>query len=315
MNAFKDFVRDIVPPVTLHRAKMIVQRQRIRRSGAEAAFNSSPRDPAWLPQSMIGEIEAEYRSDGPGSFGSNPYGYSDEVVLRRAKRRARFLRRIIGADYSNCNRFIEAGAADSMVAWALMKSGKEVMATDVQDDTLDKRAVMDKVPFALMSASDLKVPDGSYDVLYSFASLEHYDDPTRAMAEAARVVRPGGYVYLNFGPQYQAVDGMHLGTRLQVPFASVLFTRSDIDAYMEESGREPLNHEYCNGWTLDEYRTLFKSIKSQFETIIYLEHYDLTALDMISRFPSCFRAKSENMDSFLVSVIDILLRRRYGPDT
>lgn len=310
MSAFKDFVREVVPPAALHRAKVVVQKQKIKRSGAVAAFSSSPKDPAWLPQGMIGEIEAQYPGAEAGGIFDVGYGYSDKAILSRAMRRKRLLRRLIGADYRNCHKFIEVGAADAMVAWALMKSGKEVLSTDIQDDTLDKRAVADKVPFALMSASDLKVPDATYDVLYSFASLEHFDDPAQAMAEAARVVRPGGYVYINFGPHYHAVDGMHLGTRLRVPYASVLFQRADIDSYMEKSGRAPLNHEYCNGWVLDQYRSLFKSMEPEFEMNLWLEHWDLSALDIIARFPSCFRSKSENLDSFLVSVIDILLRRR-----
>lgn len=44
------------------------------------------------------------------------------------------------------------------------------------------------------SATDLPFPDASFDVACSFKVLAHVRDVHRALAEMARVVRPGGYV-------------------------------------------------------------------------------------------------------------------------
>lgn len=44
------------------------------------------------------------------------------------------------------------------------------------------------------SATDLPFPDGSFDVACSFKVLAHVRDVRRALAEMARVVRPGGHV-------------------------------------------------------------------------------------------------------------------------
>jgi ubiquinone/menaquinone biosynthesis C-methylase UbiE len=44
------------------------------------------------------------------------------------------------------------------------------------------------------SATDLPYPDASFDVTYSFKVLAHVPDLPRALAEMARVTRPGGYV-------------------------------------------------------------------------------------------------------------------------
>jgi SAM-dependent methyltransferase len=46
-----------------------------------------------------------------------------------------------------------------------------------------------------MSGTDLRFEDGTFDVLYSFSSIEHfggYDDAVKALNEASRVLRPGG---------------------------------------------------------------------------------------------------------------------------
>ncbi len=48
------------------------------------------------------------------------------------------------------------------------------------------------------SATALPIADASVDVAYSFKVLAHVEDITTAMAEMARVVRPGGWVLAEF---------------------------------------------------------------------------------------------------------------------
>jgi SAM-dependent methyltransferase len=308
MNFLKAKLKEFMPPAVLYRAKLLAQHQRVASSGAEAAFEAAEPGPVWLPGAEISAIEARYEAAEEGNFVS--VDYTEAAIARRADVRLRLLRRMLGAKYKRCNSFLETGAADAMIARALMLDGKNVLATDIQDEALDPRVVADRVPFTLMSATNLALPDACIDVLYSFDSMEHMDDPKAAMAEAVRVVRPGGYIYLRFGPLYQSADGMHLGTRLRVPYASVLFNRETIDSYMSAAGREALNHDYCNGWTLDDYRTLFDSYSDLLDRPLYFEHWDLSALDLVRKYPSCFRAKSNRLDTFLVGVIEVLFCRR-----
>ncbi len=48
------------------------------------------------------------------------------------------------------------------------------------------------------SADDLPYPDASFDVVYSFKVLAHVPPIDAALAEMARVVRPGGYLVYDF---------------------------------------------------------------------------------------------------------------------
>ena len=46
-----------------------------------------------------------------------------------------------------------------------------------------------------MSGTDLRFEDGTFDVVYSFSSIEHfggYHDAVKALSEVSRVLRPGG---------------------------------------------------------------------------------------------------------------------------
>jgi SAM-dependent methyltransferase len=47
-------------------------------------------------------------------------------------------------------------------------------------------------PFVRGVAETIPFPDASFDWALSFWSINHLDDPSRALAECARVVRPGG---------------------------------------------------------------------------------------------------------------------------
>ena len=48
---------------------------------------------------------------------------------------------------------------------------------------------------AIADAHDLPFPPGSFDLVVAVAVLEHVAEPTRCVAEIARVLKPGGHVY------------------------------------------------------------------------------------------------------------------------
>jgi ubiquinone/menaquinone biosynthesis C-methylase UbiE len=50
----------------------------------------------------------------------------------------------------------------------------------------------ENLSFCQGDAMDLPYPDGSFDVAISMASIKHWPDPGRGLAEMGRVLRPGG---------------------------------------------------------------------------------------------------------------------------
>jgi ubiquinone/menaquinone biosynthesis C-methylase UbiE len=66
--------------------------------------------------------------------------------------------------------------------------------------------------FVLGTATALPFPDNEFDIAFSFYVLEHVPNPEQALREARRVVKSGGYLYLEpswncsaFAPQGYAV--------------------------------------------------------------------------------------------------------------
>lgn len=58
------------------------------------------------------------------------------------------------------------------------------------------RAFGDRASARVGDVVDLPFPDESFDLIVSSLSLHHWDHPEAAVAELARVLRPGGRVYI-----------------------------------------------------------------------------------------------------------------------
>ena len=80
----------------------------------------------------------------------------------------------------------------------LVGSGGRVHGTDLSQDMIDRASEQARargvanVEFERMDAEDLKMPAESFDVWICGLGLMYVPDPARALAEARRVVRPGG---------------------------------------------------------------------------------------------------------------------------
>jgi ubiquinone/menaquinone biosynthesis C-methylase UbiE len=306
-KAAKSVIKAVVRPAILHWAKGLYQVQRLQRSDALKAFARAGTEPKWLGLEVLEALSREYP---PVSENEVKSQYSEQSLDQRAKERLLDLKRTLGPAFRNAMDFLEVGAGDGMIGAALLRERKRSTVSDVQKESLDARATAAGARFLECGAEQLPCEDQSFDVVYSFDAFEHFERPELALQELWRVVRPGGHVYLSFGPLYNSADGMHLGARLGIPYAPILHEKKTIDAFMVSQGKDPINHEYCNGWPLNRYRELFAGFRARFETVLYREHRDLSALELIRRFPTCFRSKHQDIDEFVVALIQVVFRKR-----
>lgn len=224
--------------VALHRPAM---------RGAEQALVSAPGQPAHLPASQLAELDQLYPPHGS-------YDYEDETLLRRGATRAREIRRLPGA--ASARSFLEVGCSDAMVAAALAGDADLVVAADI-DPHFDGRARAAGASALLTDITSAGLADGSVDFVYSFDSFEHFPDPSAALTEMTRVVRPGGHIYLRFGPLYWSPFGEHAYHALNVPYCQVLFEDEAIQSFCRSRGRPEIDFGHVNRWSLRQYRGLW----------------------------------------------------------
>jgi SAM-dependent methyltransferase len=111
---------------------------------------------------------------------------------------------------------LDLGAGNGWLSYRLARLGHRATALDVRDDDVDglgaAQEFLRREPaiFSCVAApfEDIPLPDASFDIAVFNASLHYARDLRRVLAEAQRVVRPGGALAIMDSPFYaRDVDG------------------------------------------------------------------------------------------------------------
>jgi SAM-dependent methyltransferase len=100
------------------------------------------------------------------------------------------------------------------------------------------------VDFAVADAAGLPFADDAFDVVTATDVFEHLADPEHAMAEMARVLRPGGHLLFYFSP-HRSPLGSHLFDAVHLPWCHllvperILFRAVELALEDEERRRDP----------------------------------------------------------------------------
>ena len=84
------------------------------------------------------------------------------------------------------------GAGASVDAFRGIDAQVDWLGVDIQDSPEVRERRRDDAAFATFDGIALPVPDASVDLVYCHQVLEHVHDPGPLLADAARVLRPGG---------------------------------------------------------------------------------------------------------------------------
>jgi len=120
-----------------------------------------------------------------------------------------------------CHRFIEAGAGRVTGVDVIEEVGAEFAHPNVE--------------YHRMSIEDLSLPDGEFDLVYCFATLEHVGRIDLAYPELVRVTRPSGIVYCVAAPLWNSRVGHHKGDIFEsFPWIHLALDRDEILVWCSE---------------------------------------------------------------------------------
>ncbi len=208
---------------------------------------------------------------------------------------------------------LEVGARDGVVSYHLNdKHGLNACCLDL-DPLPAEEVINSPVEFITGDVMNMPLDDNSFDLVFSYNSFEHFDDPEKALSEMIRVARPGGLIYLNFGPLYFSPLGYHLYKKISVPYCHLLFSEETLEQYCLDHDLGKLDFKlghYLNGWTATQFRELWKNQKSKAEVIQLTEIPNFSGLKLIDQYPECFYNKTTDYDSFIISTIIVTLKKR-----
>ena len=123
-------------------------------------------------------------------FGSTSGQYANQISAEDGRAKA-----VLSA-CRGARRILDAGCGKGRYA-ALVKAffpEADVHGTDISPEML--AAVPQGIQTQVASFQDMPYPDHSFDVVYCVEALEHAPNPATAVAELARLVRPGGQLII-----------------------------------------------------------------------------------------------------------------------
>ena len=160
------------------------------------------------------------------------------------------------------DRVLDMGCGGGRHAFALYRRGAQVVALDQNPAELKDVSGMfsamtdeGEVPAGATAAAvrgsayALPFPDGTFDYVVCAEVLEHLHDDTRAMAELARVLRPGGRIAVTvprWGPElvcwalssaYHEVEGGHIR----------IYRGGELLRRLTAAGLEPQDRHHTHG--------------------------------------------------------------------
>jgi ubiquinone/menaquinone biosynthesis C-methylase UbiE len=139
-------------------------------------------------------------------------------------------------------RILDVAGGTGQLGRHLASGGASAVIVDLTDAMLAAglRSVQeegrDDVTFVRGDATELPFPDGQFEVVVSRFALHHMDDPATAIAEMARVCRPGGTVtvidMVSGGSRHDELE------RLRDPSHTRALPEAELRSHLEAAGRK-----------------------------------------------------------------------------
>lgn len=182
-------------------------------------------------------------------------------------------------------RILDVGCGGGGKSLALLKyHPRELIGIDMDPHFIDKakqyaRQFEGRASFICADASQAPLEDASLDVLTLLDAFEHVSQPEKILAEAHRVLKPGGRVLISFPPYYHP-QGAHVSDLIPFPWVHLFFTEEALSkayihlSYLRKDGEKRrklkftqtgklFKMDYINHMTVKKAEAILKKVDFQ----------------------------------------------------
>jgi SAM-dependent methyltransferase len=236
------------------------------------------------------------------------YGYTPSDLWRRAAERSVSLLELADLREPGA-KVLELGAGDGMLGAALSAFGHDPVLVDEVDWRCPQAKTL---TFVRTQTNDpLPFPANTFDAACSFNTFEHIPDPQSAFQNLVRLVKPGGWIYLHFGPLYASPWGLHAYRTLKMPYPQYLFSEAFIKRKLEalgiyDLGKQRRDLQFVNTCTVRDFEEM--TCSRDLSTEIHRGH-DRSQLAIVRAFPEAFQGRGLTYDDLVVNSLKIIARK------
>ena len=143
-------------------------------------------------------------------------------------------------------RILDVGCGDGFIDVGVVKRfnpllviGTDIIETDIEEiKSLSRQHLnedlSDRLKFSRCTEDSLPFPDASFDFVMSWSVFEHVSDPVAVLSEIKRVIRPGGYMFLQIWPLFHSQHGSHLWKWFPEGWTQLLMSPETLSSQLDE---------------------------------------------------------------------------------
>jgi len=131
-------------------------------------------------------------------------------------------------------RGLDFGCGVGGLTYRLAEHCSHVVGIDLEQDKMDfarrqsKNLGVKNVEFVQYDGGEVPLADASFDVIFCVDVVEHLPNPERFVTDFYRLLKPGGWFLLSFGPPWYHAHGKHMWVKLPGWWSHLLFPRSSV---------------------------------------------------------------------------------------
>lgn len=286
------------------RARRAIGKARSRQ--IEKRIDEILSDPA--PPST-GRAESDFDALQRAYQGIPEYGYDARSMWTRGATRSIQLMDLL--EWKENAHTLEIGCGDGLVSYHLASYGHQVSLTDMDDWRTSRAKALDFHGGEFENG--LPFESEQFDLIFTYNTFEHVNDPAKCLQEMLRLTQPGGLLYIDFNPTYSSPWGLHAYRAMRMPYPQFLFSDAFVTDYIRTNGISDLGGQYktalqpLNRWRIGQFDKLWEGSGCAIER----REYDFGAehVGLIRRYPECFRGRGLNYRDVTIDGTRVLLRK------
>lgn len=143
---------------------------------------------------------AEQNENAHAAPSDSPYWRTDDIRIRIDKAAVKHFERYRFAA-EKLSRFrvenvLDIACGSGYGSWIIAGKGIEVLGMDIETEVIEygnRTYKNDFVEYKAGDAANIELEDKVFDAVVSFETIEHIDNPAKAIEECRRVLKDGGY--------------------------------------------------------------------------------------------------------------------------